>query len=158
LYALSLAAPSTSFGFTAGGFALAGAGFGLLVPGITHVAMRDVPSGITGAASAVLNSCRQIGTSLGLAVLGAIGASAAIRSWHAHLHAIGSAPAGSASRQGVEVAAGRIDVVTGDLGAAFRQPAVGAFVHGFHVAVAVGAICLLVAAIVALAGLTARSG
>jgi EmrB/QacA subfamily drug resistance transporter len=106
--ALSLAEPSRPFAVTAVGYALSGAGFGTLVPGITHVAMRDVPSGASGAGSGVLNASRQIGTSVGLAVLGAIGMSAA---------------------------------------------GTDAFVHGYHVAVATAAVCLAVAALVALLGL-----
>ena len=43
VFALSLAAATTPFIVTAVGFLLCGAGFGLLVPGVTHVAMRDVP-------------------------------------------------------------------------------------------------------------------
>jgi MFS family permease len=43
LVALSLASPVTPFAVTAAGYLLAGAGFGLLVPALTHLAMRDVP-------------------------------------------------------------------------------------------------------------------
>jgi MFS transporter, DHA2 family, methylenomycin A resistance protein len=86
IFALSRADPSTPFVLTAIGYALAGAGFGLLVPGITHVAMRDVPAGVSGAASGIFNASRQVGTSVGLAVLGALGVTATISSWHSTIH------------------------------------------------------------------------
>lgn len=71
--ALSRAGTGTPFALTVAGYLLAGAGFGVLVPGVTHVAMRDVPAGVSGAASGVLNASRQVGTSVGLAVLGSVG-------------------------------------------------------------------------------------
>jgi predicted MFS family arabinose efflux permease len=76
-------AGSAPFALTAAGYLLAGAGFGVLVPGVTNVAMRDVPAGASGAASGVVNAARQVGTSVGLAVLGSLGAAAAISNWHA---------------------------------------------------------------------------
>ena len=81
--ALSMAGPATPFLVTVGGYLLCGAGFGLLVPGVTHVALRDVPPEISGAASSVVNASRQIGTSIGLAVLGALAVTSAIGNWRA---------------------------------------------------------------------------
>ncbi len=77
IFALSRADATSPFVLTAIGYVLAGAGFGVIVPGVTHVAMRDVPTGVSGAASGIVNASRQLGTSLGLAVLGGIGVTAA---------------------------------------------------------------------------------
>lgn len=43
----------SGWALTAVGYLLAGAGFGVLVPGVTNIAMRDVPAGVSGAASGV---------------------------------------------------------------------------------------------------------
>ncbi|WP_147425321.1 MFS transporter [Bailinhaonella thermotolerans] len=79
--ALSILTPTTPFVAAGMGYLVTGAGFGLLVPGITHVAMRDIPGPVAGAASAVLNSSRQLGTAAGLALVGAIGAAATHHTW-----------------------------------------------------------------------------
>ena len=73
VFALSRVTTTTPFALTAVGYVLFGGGFGTFIPGTTHVALRDVPPGVSGAASGMLNAARQIGTSVGLAVLGAIG-------------------------------------------------------------------------------------
>jgi DHA2 family methylenomycin A resistance protein-like MFS transporter len=56
-------------------------GTGMWIPGVANVAMRDVPPGLSGTASGVFNASRQVGTSIGLAILGAIGADAATSAW-----------------------------------------------------------------------------
>ena len=78
---LSRLTPASPFVIAVIGYALLGAGNGTLIPGITNVAMRDVPPGLSGTASGVLNASRQVGTSVGLAILGAIGAHAATSVW-----------------------------------------------------------------------------
>ena len=147
LLALSLASPATPFVLTAVGFVVAGAGFGALVPAITHVAMRDVPPGASGAASGLLNSSRQAGTSVGLAVLGSIGVGAATASWAAQASRFPPLVRAAARGQAQNVGGGRIAAVARALGPAYRPPAAGAFVHGYHLAVGAGTLCLLLAAL-----------
>jgi EmrB/QacA subfamily drug resistance transporter len=154
--ALSMAAPPTPFLVTAVGFLLCGAGFGLLVPGVTHVAMRDVAPETSGAASSVVNASRQLGTSVGLAVLGAVGVTSAIGNWNAAARGFPAAVRAEALRQAQNVGGARINVVADALGAAYRQPAAQSFVHGYHVAVGVGAGCLLAAAVIAVLGFRPR--
>jgi hypothetical protein len=120
-----------------------------LVPAITHVAMRDVPAGASGAASGLLNSSRQAGTSVGLAVLGSIGTGAATAAWAAQAARFPRAARAAARGQAQNVADGRIAAVTRTLGGD-REPAVAAFVHGYHLAVGTGALCLLLAALATL--------
>jgi hypothetical protein len=50
------------------------------------------------------------------------------------------------------VGGARVAAVTRTLGAAYRQPAAASFEHGYHLAVGTGAGCLLVAALIAVAG------
>lgn len=151
LLALSLASPGTPFALTAAGYVLAGAGCGTLVPAVTHLAMRDVPAGASGAASGVLNSSRQIGTSVGLAVLGSIGVSAAVAAWSGRVGHFPAAARAAARAQAQNVGGARIAAVTRTLGPAYRQPAALSFEHGYHLAVGIGAACLLVAAGIAVA-------
>jgi MFS transporter, DHA2 family, methylenomycin A resistance protein len=152
VFALSLAAATTPFVVTAVGFLLCGAGFGLLVPGVTHVAMRDVPPEISGAASGVVNASRQVGTSVGLAVLGTLGMKSAIENWTAAVQRFPAAIRAEARRQAQNVGGARINAVAHALGAPYRQPAAQSFAHGYHVAVAVAAACLLAAAVIAVLG------
>ena len=155
--ALSRAGSSTPFALTAAGYLLAGAGFGVVVPGVTHVAMRDVPSGVSGAASGVLNASRQVGTSVGLAVLGSLGVTAAISDWQTTVADLPASARHAAGQQAQNVAGARIGAVTQALGPGYRDAATQAFVHGYHVAVGAGAICVLAAAITALLGFRRRS-
>ncbi len=155
VFALSCATTTTPFVLTAAGYVLFGAGFGTFIPGTTHVAMRDVPPGVSGGASGVLNASRQVGTSVGLAVLGAVGVNAAAAKWNA-----GQFPAAIRARalgQAQNVGGARIGAVTRSLGSAYRHPAAESFVHGYHLAVGAGAACLLAAAAIALFGFRARS-
>jgi hypothetical protein len=77
VFALSVIGPTTPLIVTAVGYLPCG----VLVPGITHVAMRDIAADVSGAASGVLNASRQLGTSAGLAVLAALGVASAISNW-----------------------------------------------------------------------------
>jgi EmrB/QacA subfamily drug resistance transporter len=150
--ALSQADSGTPFTLTAAGYLLAGAGFGVLVPSVTHVAMRDVPAGVSGAASGVVNAARQVGTSVGLAVLGSLGVTAALSDWRATVARLPAAARPAAARQAQNVAGAHISAVTQALGPAYRDAAAQAFTHGYHLAVGVGAICVLAAAVTAFLG------
>lgn len=150
--ALSAAGPGSPFIVTAVGYLLCGAGFGVLVPAVTHAAMRDVRPDIAGAASSVVNASRQVGTSVGLAVLGAVGVTAAIGSWNAAARRFPAAIRAEARRQAQNVGGARLGDVTSALGLAYRQPAAQSFAVGYHLAVGVGAACLLAAAIIAVLG------
>jgi EmrB/QacA subfamily drug resistance transporter len=154
--ALAGAGPSTPFALTATGYLLSGAGFGALVPALSHLAMRDVPAGVSGAASGVLNASRQLGTSIGLALLGTIGVSATIADWHARIPLLPAAVRALARHQAQQVAAGRVAAVARILGPAYRHPAAQSFVHGYHLAVGCAAGCLALAAGTAALGLRRR--
>lgn len=152
ILALSTANTTAPFAWTAIGYLVSGAGFGILTPGTAHQAMRDVPIGASGAASGVLNASRQIGTSVGLAVLGAIGVNAAVSDWTAKADRLPASIRTQALGQAQNVGGARISAVTHSLGPAYRHAAAESFVHGYHVAVLVGAACLLLAALVAAIG------
>jgi MFS transporter, DHA2 family, methylenomycin A resistance protein len=152
VFALSRLTSTTPFMLAAAGYMLFGAGFGTFLPATTHVAMRDVPSGVSGAASGVLNASRQVGTSVGLAVLGAIGVNAAVVDWQAKTGRFPVRVRAAAAAQAQNVGGARLGAVSNTLGRAYRSQATASFVHGYHIAVGVGAACLLTAAAVAAIG------
>ncbi|PZS39104.1 MAG: hypothetical protein DLM62_10110 [Pseudonocardiales bacterium] len=153
ILALSTASSATApFAWTAIGYLIAGAGFCVLTPAAAHLAIRDVPTGASGAASGVLNSSRQVDTSVGLAVLGAIGINAAISDWCAKTGRFPASVRARALDQVQNVSGARISAVTHSLGSACRHPAADSFVHGYHLTVLAGAACLLLAALLAAIG------
>jgi DHA2 family methylenomycin A resistance protein-like MFS transporter len=133
---------TTSFGVAFVGYALVGVGWGTLVPGVVNVAMRDVPLGVAGGASGLVNAARQIGTSVGLAVLGTIGVRAATTAWVSRSAGVPGAVAN----------------VAHTLGPQYRPDAAAAFVSGYHLALMVAAGATLVAAVVAAVGLRSGAG
>jgi hypothetical protein len=156
VFALSRAGTTTPFILTAIGYLLAGTGFGVMVPGVTHVATRDVPAGVSGAASAVVNASRQVGTSVGLAVLGSVGVTAATSHWNAAIRRFPASVRAAAAKQAQNVAGAHISAVAHALGAAYQDPAAQSFIHGYHLVVGIGAACVLAAATTALLGFRRR--
>jgi EmrB/QacA subfamily drug resistance transporter len=69
VYLISLQATQSTFW---GPAALAGVGMGMTFAPLTTVAMRDIRPQMAGAASGVLNTVRQLGGSIGSAVIGAV--------------------------------------------------------------------------------------
>ncbi len=149
---LSTVTPWTPFAVAGLGYALLGAGYGTAIPGVTNVAMRDVPAGYSGIAAGLLNTSRQVGTSVGLAVLGTIGASAAAAGWAIRAGRVRSYP-----RWDRDVASAQVNAVGRALGSGYRLAASASFSHGLHVALAAAGACMALAAAVSLLGLR-RSG
>ena len=139
--ALGVAAltPAAPFAVAAFGYLVSGAGFGLLVPGVVNAAMRNVAAPVAGAASAVLNASRQLGTAVGLALVGAVGAAVTRYGWES------SPDAGNGAGP---VAAGNLDAVPAPL----RAAAGDAFQAGYRAALAVCVASLLLAG-----GISARA-
>lgn len=150
---LALPSDTTSFAVAFVGYVFVGIGWGTLVPGVVNVAMRDVPPGVAGGASGLVNAARQVGTSVGLAVLGTFGVHAATTAWASRTAGVPGA-AGRAQY----VAGGQISTVTHALGAQYRPDAVAAFVSGYHTALIIATIATLAAAAVAAVGLRSGAG
>ncbi|MET8182342.1 MFS transporter [Streptomyces sp. NPDC005336] len=149
-------AGTTPFAVSALGYALYGGGFGTFVPAVTHVAMRDVPSGVSGAASGVLNASRQIGSSVCLALFGTLGVNAAASAWQGKVSELDGTRHAMAVGYAHDVGGGRVQSVVDALGAPFRQPAVDSFLHGYQLAVGIAAACTAVAAALAWTGFRQR--
>jgi EmrB/QacA subfamily drug resistance transporter len=69
---LTRLSPSTPVGYLLGAYFLAGIGSGLVNPPITNTAVSGMPPSQAGVASAVASTSRQVGMTLGVAVIGAI--------------------------------------------------------------------------------------
>jgi EmrB/QacA subfamily drug resistance transporter len=69
---LTRLSPTTPIGYLLGAYFLAGIGSGLVNPPITNTAVSGMPPSQAGVASAVASTSRQVGMTLGVAVIGAI--------------------------------------------------------------------------------------
>jgi len=66
--------PTTDSGYLLGAYFCFGAGFGLINPPITNTAVSGMPPEQAGVAAAVASTSRQVGQTLGVAVLGVVAA------------------------------------------------------------------------------------
>jgi EmrB/QacA subfamily drug resistance transporter len=139
-------------GFTATWFALTGAGLGLAIPSAMNAALGALSAERSGSGSALISAMRQVGATIGVAVLGSVISSA----YRSHL-AVGNLPAPVAdavrSSAGVGVAAAR-KLGSPSLLAAVR----GAYVHGLDLMLWVCGGIALASALVALALLPRVAG
>jgi len=69
---LVLVEPGSSYLYLAGCYLLSGLGFGMVNPPITNTAVSGMPLSQAGVASAVAGTARQVGSVLGVAVLGSV--------------------------------------------------------------------------------------
>ncbi|MBV9682894.1 MAG: MFS transporter, partial [Solirubrobacterales bacterium] len=69
---LTRLAPDTSTGYLLAAYFLFGLGAGLINPPITNTAVSGMPASQAGVASAIASTSRQVGMTLGVAVIGAI--------------------------------------------------------------------------------------
>jgi len=134
-------------------YALLGLGYGLLVPAVASAAMADVPAASAGVGSGILNSARQLGSSVGLAVLGSLGTSAVSRSWREAIAALPHGVQLQAASLTQLVAGGQSEAVVAAIGPGAEAPAVAAFVSGYRAALWAATVALLTAALTAWVGL-----
>ena len=105
-----------------------------MVPAARLRAMAEIPPGFSGIGSGLFNACRQIGTSMGLAILGSVATSIILADWHRQVRAMSPAVRSHSDQLAADVAVGQIKGVTAALGQHSRQPAVASFLHGFEYA------------------------
>ncbi|MFT8395305.1 MFS transporter [Propionibacterium sp.] len=153
---LSMVTAGTPLPLTLAGFFCLGLGPGIMIPTATHLAMSDAPAAFAGSASSVLNASRQIGSSVGLAVLGAIGALVTGRHWASTVGGMPDEVQAEASSLLPSVVGGRISNVGSVLGDSARGAAVDAFTAGSHVALLVATACMVVCTLIALHALRRR--
>ncbi|MGH9079779.1 MAG: MFS transporter [Acidimicrobiales bacterium] len=156
VFLLSLVTASTPFVLAAAGYVVLGVGYGALVPSVASVAMRTVPEGTSGVAAGILNASRQVGTSVGLGLIGFLGVQAARNAWTSTVAHLPAGAQGTGTGLTQSVSGGDVGAVTAKLGPQVGQDATSAFVHGYGVAITVCSLALLLAAVLAYTGLVRR--
>jgi MFS transporter, DHA2 family, multidrug resistance protein len=139
-------------GFGAAWFAVAGAGLGLAMPSAMNAAIGALSAERSGAGSSVITAFRQVGATLGAAILGTVLSSA----YQARLHLAGlPAAAASAVHSGIS---GGVQAAHALGSASLLGSVDSAFVHGLDVMLWCCAGVALAAALLALAFLPQRAG
>ena len=134
-------------------YVLMGSGLALTMPTTSATAMAAVDPRKAGVASGVVNSARQVGAAVGLAVLGAVGATLAASHWEDDVAKLPAAARGPASALEELVIGGQGQVVGRIAGPAAGQSAAESFVAGVQGAMWVGAALTFAAALTAFFGL-----
>jgi MFS transporter, DHA2 family, methylenomycin A resistance protein len=147
--ALAFLTPGADLLAASPGYVLIGAGYGMAVPTISSVAVSALPLEHSGLASGVLNSARQVGTAVGLAVLGSVGLAVTRNSWAAQSAQLPTSTQAGAPDIVQDVSGGQGGVVAQQLGPAAKPLVDRAFVDGLHVALLIGGGLMLVAAVFA---------
>jgi EmrB/QacA subfamily drug resistance transporter len=127
--ALGLAATTdvdTAYGFTAAWIALLGAGIGLALPASMTVAMGALSAERAGSGSGLLQALRQVGATIGVAVLGTV----LISGYHAQLDS-GDVPSSAEDAVRSGVGAG-VQVAERLDSSSLAQTVQSAFVHGME--------------------------
>jgi len=138
LYWLSrISEHGTYLGGLLGSTLVIGTGLGLLIVPLQLIAMARVPAADSGAAASVLNAARQVGGSVGLAVLGTV-------AWTA---VAGSARAQAAAARAAAARAGSPMPGTAWQTAAYRHALAVGFDRAFLVAAAIAVLILVVATV-----------
>jgi MFS transporter, DHA2 family, methylenomycin A resistance protein len=151
-FGMSQLTTTTPFAWPAVCYILVGVGFALMVPAGSAAAMAEVPAGSSGIGSGLFNACRQIGTAMGLAILGSVGAAVIRADWHRQAAALPPGQQQDAAQLGGDVAGGQVHVVAAAVGQHVLDPAVSSFQRGFELAL------LLAGAILAAAGISGFLG
>jgi EmrB/QacA subfamily drug resistance transporter len=125
-------APDTPFGYLTLALAVTGAGLGLVNPPITGAAIAGMPAEQAGVASAVISVTRQIGSLLGVAVMGDLvttGVSADMAAGQGHAAALSAA---THAAWALAVGCGLLVALTGYLSTTARARASAAAVDAGH--------------------------
>jgi EmrB/QacA subfamily drug resistance transporter len=134
-------------------FVLCGVGTALVMPTVSAAAMGAIAADKAGIASGVLNTARQVGGALGIAVLSAVAIARITSHWDAFVGGLAPALQVKGARLGDLVDGGQLQSIGRLAGPAAKEAAASAFMSGFHAAMWVAAVLVVVGAVVAVAGL-----
>jgi DHA2 family multidrug resistance protein-like MFS transporter len=115
--------------------------------------MAAVEAARSGLASGITNTSRQIGGTIGLSVLGAVGFHVASRSWAADVETLPASVQGAAAGATQLVAGGQAAEVGSTVGPEAVEPALESFVSGFQAAMWIATAILALSALGAAVGL-----
>jgi DHA2 family multidrug resistance protein-like MFS transporter len=148
----ALTSVTSGTGYGAAWFAVAGAGLGLAMPSAMNAALGTLSAERSGAGSALITALRQVGATLGAAILGTLLNNA----YQARLNLTGlPASAAGAVRSGIS---GGVEIARTLGSASLMHDVDVAFVHGLDVMLWCCAGIALTAALLALAFLPRRAG
>jgi MFS transporter, DHA2 family, methylenomycin A resistance protein len=150
---MSQLTPTSTFALPAVSYVLVGVGFGLMVPAGSAAAMAEVPPDSSGIGSGLFNACRQIGTAMGLAILGSIATSVIVADWRTQVRSFAPSGRPGAGSLAADVAGGQVKAVTAALGRHARGPAVASYLHGFETALIAASVILAAAGALGFLGL-----
>ncbi|MBF9071404.1 MFS transporter [Streptacidiphilus fuscans] len=132
-----------------------GTGMALVMPPASVTVMASLPREKAGSGSAVNNTFRQVGGSLGVAVLGALLSTTYRSGIGDHLNHLSPALRGPAG-ESIEGTLGVAEKL-GPAGAGLVDPAKDAFIHAMHVTASGAALAALLGLVVAVAFLPGKS-
>ena len=135
----------SSFWQAVPGYLLIGFGYGMAVPTLSAAAMQSVPAERSGVGAGVLNTARQAGASVGLAILGSISLSFVTRAWNSRIPQLPPGSRGAAHGLVEQVAGGEAAAIQKQLGGNAFHLAVDSFVPGMRAALLVAGILMLMA-------------
>jgi EmrB/QacA subfamily drug resistance transporter len=154
LWILSTVSASSGYAPVAAALAVIGVGQGLAMAPATSSIMGSLPAAKAGVGSAINNTIRQVGSALGVAVLGSVLSARYASSITPVLHGL-PAPTAAAARRSVG-AATQVAARLGPSGTALLAASRSAFVAGMGTALLVGLGFVLAGALVALLFLPSR--
>ncbi len=129
-------------------FTCLGAGIAMAMPALSGAAMSAVDPRKSGVASGVLNSSRQVGGAIGIAVMGSVVAAISASDWKTHVASLPTALQAKAAGLEQLVVGGQGALVGRIAGEPAHAAASKAFVNGMHGAFWAGAaLCLIASAL-----------
>jgi EmrB/QacA subfamily drug resistance transporter len=134
-------------------FLVCGIGSALAMPTVSATAMSAVASDKAGVGSGVLNTARQVGGALGIAVLAAVATGRIGARWDQFVAIVPAPLKTGAAHLAPLVEGGQLKQINHLAGPIATQAASNAFMTGFHAAMWTAAALCLAAAVVAFAGL-----
>jgi EmrB/QacA subfamily drug resistance transporter len=150
LLVLSQLEVHTSYNMIWPAYIVAGAGIAMTMPAVSAAGMGAVDHTKAGVASGVINSSRQVGGALGVAVLGAIVATRVGNAWHGPANLVPLVTGGQGQKiHDLAVAGG----ASPQAATALQSQALQAFVHGVQGAMLAGAVLAFLASMTAFFGL-----
>jgi Na+/melibiose symporter-like transporter len=147
VFVLSSLDASSGYGHVLAGMIVMASGMGLTMTPMTELIMSSVPRDKAGVGSAMNDTTREVGTTLGVAILGSILSSG----YTSHLgQAVTGLPdsARHAAEGSLAGALGVAHQIGGAQGAAIVDAAKSAWADGLHLSMGIGAVIVLLAAII----------
>lgn len=157
VFILSFLSASSGYGHVLVGMIVMGAGMGLTMTPMTELIMSSVPRDKAGVGSAMNDTTREVGTTLGVAVLGSILSSGYTSNLHSAVADL-PGPARQAAEGSLAGALGVAREVGGSQGAAIVNAAKSAWADGLQLSMLIGTGIVLLAAVISALYLPGKFG